>query len=234
MHHATDTNGLNPAYAWILLAIGGVILLMACTFIMLQQLNFLQSRSPGFDRENVVVVNAEGLTEPTQALTLFREALRSQPGVLGVSGAELSMGEDAGWSQTSFDDKGQEKELFEYHVDPEYMGVLGMPLVAGRNFDRSIVSDSVTAIILNETAVRDFGWTNEGALGQPFTGFHEKDPARNPVVIGVARDFLKLVVVAILIASPIAYYYVQRWLAVLRTTLIFNGGCSYWRVQPPS
>ncbi len=163
--------------------------LMACTFIMLRQLDFLQSKSPGFNRENVVVVNAEGTTEPLQVLNRFREALRGQPDILGVSGAELSLGQEAGWSQTSFDYKGQEKELYEYHVDPEYMEVLGMQLVAGRNFNNSITSDSVTAIILNETAVRDFGWTNESALGQPFTGYNEKNPARNPVVIGVVRDF---------------------------------------------
>ncbi|MCY7330255.1 MAG: ABC transporter permease [Saprospiraceae bacterium] len=163
--------------------------LMACTFIMLRQLEFLQSKSPGFDRENVVIINAEGTTNPTQVLTRFREAVRGQPDVLAVSGAELSLGEDAGWSRSGFDYQGQEKNLYEYHVDPEYLSVLGMQLLAGRNFDRSITSDSVTAIIINESAVRDFGWTNESALGQPLTGYDEKNPARNPVVIGVVRDF---------------------------------------------
>ena len=31
MHHATETDGVNPKYAWILLAIGGVILLIAAS-----------------------------------------------------------------------------------------------------------------------------------------------------------------------------------------------------------
>ncbi len=163
--------------------------LMACTFIMLRQLDYLHSKNLGFDKENVVVVNADGIADPTRALARFRQSLAGQPEITGISGAELSLGAGAGLSNYRFEYQGQTKTIFEYFIDPEYLSVLKMPLLSGRNFDPNIVQDSVTSVILNEAAVRDFGWTNETALGQVLTGYNESDPKRNPVVIGVVGDF---------------------------------------------
>ncbi|GEM_PF-4964219 len=71
---------------------------MACTFIMVRQLDFLRTQNPGFNKENGVVVNAEGTTDPTAILQRFRQSLLERPEIVGVSGTELSLGADAGWS----------------------------------------------------------------------------------------------------------------------------------------
>ncbi|MFN0037401.1 MAG: ABC transporter permease, partial [Saprospiraceae bacterium] len=163
--------------------------LMACTFIMLRQMDFLRSKNPGFDKENIVIVSADGAEDPTKILARFRQSLSNRPEIGGISGAELSLGAGAGLSNFKFDYQGKSKIIFEYFIDPEYLGVLKLPLVSGRNFDPNLVQDSVTSVIFNESAVRDFGWTNETALGQVLTGYNESDPKRNPVVIGVVRDF---------------------------------------------
>lgn len=163
--------------------------LMACTFIMLRQLDFLRSKNPGFEKENVVVVNADGVEAPDELLARFRQSLAGRPEIAGIGGAELSLGAGAGISNVKFNYQGTDKIVFEYFVDHEYLPVLKMPLVSGRNFDPNLVQDSATSVILNETAVRDFGWTSETALGQVLTGFNEQNPKRNPVVIGVVRDF---------------------------------------------
>lgn len=163
--------------------------LMACTFIMVRQLDFLRSKNPGFNKENVVVVNAEGTTQPTQILNRFRQSLAGRPEIEGVSGSELLLGADAGWSSSGFDYNGTNKNIFEYFIDNQYMKVLDLQLLTGRNFDPAITSDSVTSVIFNEAAVRDFGWTNESAIGQVLTGYNEKKPERNPIVIGVVRDY---------------------------------------------
>jgi putative ABC transport system permease protein len=76
-------------------------------------------------------------------------------------------------------------------VDHEFIDVMQMKLVEGRNFDRSITSDLTKAFIVNETAVKAFGWGND-ALGKrirfginPATG----EAQRDGVVIGVVKDF---------------------------------------------
>lgn len=163
--------------------------LVACTLIMLRQMDYLQSKNPGFNKDNVVVVNADGVSKPLAVFDRFQQALAGRPEIVGVSGAELSLGADGGWSQTGFDYQGKLKQIYEYYIDPNYVPVLGVQLLAGRNFDRGIYADSVTSVILNEAAVRDFGWTVQGALGQALTGYNEKHPERNPVVIGVVKDY---------------------------------------------
>jgi putative ABC transport system permease protein len=163
--------------------------LIGCTFVMMRQLDFMKSKNPGFNKENVVIVNAEGTKDSRKTLERFRNLLQKQPDIAGISSAELSLGADAGWSRSSFEYKGAHKDIFEYHVDPQYVPVLGLQLLAGRNFDYSVVADTQTSIIVNEAAVRDFGWTPESAIGQTLTGYDESNPSKNPVVVGVVQDY---------------------------------------------
>ncbi len=163
--------------------------LISTTFVMLRQLDFLRSKNPGFTKENVVVINADGTTNPGKILERIKQSLEGRPEIVAVSGSELSLGAEAGWSSSGFEYQGKAKSIFEYYIDPEYLKVLDLQLLAGRNFDLGITEDSMTSVIFNETAVRDFGWTNETAIGQVLTGYNEQNPKRNPIVIGVVRDY---------------------------------------------
>jgi putative ABC transport system permease protein len=162
---------------------------MASTFIMLRQMAFLHAKDLGFDKENVVVVNAHGAADPTKTLARFRQSLANRPEIKGIGGAEFSLGAGPIAGNNRFDYNGKTTDIFEHFIDPEYLRVLKIPLVSGRNFDANMVQDSVTSVIVNETAVRAFGWTTETAPGQVLTGYNMANPKRNPVVIGVVRDY---------------------------------------------
>jgi len=161
--------------------------LITCTLVMLRQLHFLRSKNPGFDKENVLIVNAEDLGSD-QVFPLFKSALAGRPEVAGVAASELSLGAGSGWSLSGFDYKGQAKSVYEYFIDPAYLQVLGIPLLAGRNFDLSLSSDTVTSVVINESMMRDFGWSLDNAVGQTLTGYTE-GRGKDPVVIGVVSDF---------------------------------------------
>ena len=64
-----------------------------------------------------------------------------------------------------------------------------MDIVEGRNFSRDMTSDLTSAFIVNETAVKAFGWGDE-PLGKKIrsTGL-PNIPPRDGVVIGVVKDF---------------------------------------------
>ncbi len=161
--------------------------LITCTFVILKQLHFLRTKNPGFDKENVLIVNAEDLGSD-QVFPLFKSALALRPEVAGVAASELSLGAGSGWSVSEFDYKGQTKSVFEYFIDPDYISVLGIPLLAGRNFDLSQGSDTMTSVIINESMMRDFGWSLNDAVGHPLTGYSE-GRRQDPIVIGVVSDF---------------------------------------------
>lgn len=160
--------------------------LMMSTLIMLRQVDFLKSRHPGFDKENVVIVNANNV-DGMALYPRFKQAVSRHPEIAGVARSSLGLGEGMGFARTSWEYSGQEKQAYQYSVDADYLEVLGLRLVAGRNFDPAISSDTISAVIVNEALVQDFGWTNDQALGQPLQGFTHN--GTTAVVIGVVRNF---------------------------------------------
>jgi putative ABC transport system permease protein len=163
--------------------------LIISTAIILQQLKFMRSKNPGFNKENVVMVDAEG-TDTKKVFPLFKQAMAAQPSVDGVAGSELGLGEGTGWSRSGFEYNGKHKDVFEYFVDNDYIGLMGVKMLEGRNFDPKIAADTQTSVIINEAMVKDFGWTMANAVGQELKGYFEEGSNHpNPVVIGVVRDF---------------------------------------------
>jgi putative ABC transport system permease protein len=74
-------------------------------------------------------------------------------------------------------------------VDYNFISALGIPLVAGRSFDKGNPADHLTSFILNESAVRSFGWkTAEAAIGKRMIRGDEQN-GKKGVVIGVIKDF---------------------------------------------
>ncbi len=159
--------------------------LIICTMIILQQTKYMSSKNPGFNKENIVVVDASD-TKGREIYPLFKQALASRPDIVGVAGAELGLGEGTGWSRSGFEYNGTHKEVFEYFIDHEYIPLMGMKIIAGRNFDPKITDDTVTSVIVNEAMVKDMGWTIENAVGQQIKGYME---TKTPVVIGVVKNF---------------------------------------------
>ncbi len=163
------------------------VALIISTLVILGQLRFMRSQSPGFDKENVVSVHAEG-TPADRLFPLFRQLVRGKPEIVAVTGSDLGLGSGTGLSRTGWTYEGHHKVTYEYFVQDSYLSVMGMELRAGRDFDPAIRADSSTSVIVNEAFVRDIGWTNEQAVGRRLTGYTDK-PEDTPVVIGVVKDF---------------------------------------------
>ena len=159
--------------------------LIICTMIILQQTKFMSGKYPGFNKENIVVVDASG-TKTKEIYPLFKQALSSRPDIMGIASADMGLGEGSGWSRSGFEYNGTHKDVFEYFVDHDYIPLMKMQLLAGRNFDPNIATDTVTSVIVNEAMVRDFGWTINNAVGQQLKGYME---TKTPVVIGVVKNF---------------------------------------------
>jgi len=82
---------------------------------------------------------------------------------------------------------GQMIKTLRYDVDEEYLSTLGIKLLQGRNFSKDYATDS-SAIVLNETAARVLGWSNN-ALGHELTHTDNHGQKTSYHVIGVVKDF---------------------------------------------
>jgi putative ABC transport system permease protein len=80
--------------------------------------------------------------------------------------------------------------VYLYNVLKENADLMGIEIMQGRNYDRSMGTDISKAFIINEVAANEFGW-GEDALGKrwQFGIDLEGPPQRDGEVIGVFKDF---------------------------------------------
>jgi putative ABC transport system permease protein len=162
--------------------------LIVSAIIIMQQLRYMESRNLGFDKENVLVVETFGVPDAKLLFPLFTQEISGHPGISALASADNGLGEHEGTSFTDFSYQGKAINTKQFHIDPEYIPTLGMQLLAGRNFERAIASDTVNAVIINESMMNQLGWKPENSTGRQLEGYGDKG-FKNPTVIGVVRNF---------------------------------------------
>lgn len=164
------------------------IALIACMLVVFTQLNFMKNKDLGFDKENVAVLPVS--EQITSNYENIRQRLLSHPGILNVSMASrVPSGRllDSQGASAEVDGELQEINfrIADIHIAHDYLETFDIDLVAGRDFDINLASDSTESFILNESAVRTIGWSSpEEAIDKEF---HYGN--RRGRVIGVVQDF---------------------------------------------
>lgn len=159
--------------------------MIICAVIMYRQMEFISTKDLGYDTDQVICVEMQAGFSPQadRAVENFRNRLTKDPNVLSVAGTSSSF--NKGWSRNGYIINGENKSAFVYRVDTDYITLLGIELVAGRNFDPARPSDS-TAIIVNEALVKDMGWTNPL---EEHLNWREDKEGLGSQVIGVVKDY---------------------------------------------
>jgi putative ABC transport system permease protein len=158
--------------ASIVLAIGSLV--------VYQQLQFIQSKNPGYNRDGIVYIPFNQLDISNKAATVRAELLKN-PQVEAVSFSKyipLDMFSEGMINQWEGNETKENLSIYVNNVDYDFIDLFGMQLKEGRNFSPAFPTDSTAAYILNETAVKKLGWTT--AVGKQFQGGQ---------VIGVIKDF---------------------------------------------
>lgn len=161
--------------------------LIIATTVIIQQLHYMQSKNPGFDKENTVVVKTQYVPETRKMLGVFRQELARVPQIAGVAAADKGIGYREGQDRETIDLPGASFVVFKFGVDANYIPVLGMHLLAGRNFDPAFAADTIRSVVINESMMKRAGWTPYTAIGQQVKGIQSGDDTP-PVVIGVVKD----------------------------------------------
>jgi predicted permease len=178
------------------------IILVIGAIVIYKQLTFLQHKNLGFDRSQLLYVRMKNeLRGPKE--WLLKNDLQKQNSIAGVAASSSSMIDIVSstyaikWEGQKLDDK---FVITQINIDPDFLPVTGMSLVAGRNFNAGIITDSNAAYLINETAARRMGWTPEQAIGKTASLWN-----REGKVIGVVNDFhFKPLTAAI---EPFMFYY---------------------------
>ena len=162
--------------------------LVASILIISRQMNYIKNKSLGFQGDAVIEVRFYGESTVRNQYASLRDKLLASPYILNVSKHNQNVvgGLGNGWTTTK-NLKGEEisTSLYNMYVDTSYFDTYNMKLVAGRFFSKDFPTDTTKSLLVNEAAVRTFGWENaENAIGKPF-GKGENEQR----VVGVVKDF---------------------------------------------
>jgi len=168
------------------------VILIGCTIVMKKQLDYLQHKNLGYDRENVLSVpmltgDAKDVREVVkkgfEQARLFENEVRKIPEVVNCGIASHTF-EPGRWTQIGYEEEGGQMKTFFYNtVDADFIPTMGIELVSGRNFQAGNVADQKRSIIVNESFIREFGLTQGIGERIPHDAFEDHE------IIGVVKDF---------------------------------------------
>lgn len=175
------------------------ITLIIGTLAVNRQLGFIQDKKIGFNKEQVIIIkDAYGLGNQIQSFK--NEALKDSrvisgtvSGFLPVSGTYRS--DNTHWPFGSQPTQDNMVALQCWRVDYDYVKTLGMKIKMGRDFSKDFPSDS-GAVILNEAALKLFGYATGDPLGKKISTFandlaesQQQPKTVDFPIIGVVEDF---------------------------------------------
>lgn len=164
------------------------IILIASTLLIYKQMQFVQGKDLGFDKENVMVIPIRS-EELGKKADVLRNEFLTVPEVMSVSLTDGIPGR--AMSGVGFYPEGGDNTspwiIYIMEVDESMLPALGMTLQEGRNFSREFGTDSM-AVIINETLRDRLGW--DDPMGKKMLHFGQggdNPPAYH--IIGVVKNY---------------------------------------------
>ena len=165
--------------------------LITGTYIVMRQVDFMIEKDLGFKESHMIVLRLSDrdaqMNYAVLKNDLLQESVVSQAGLSStIPGGGNFYGIDA-VAEGSPDQK--PVNIKSLGVDEGFIPAYDLKLVDGRNFSTDVPTDQAEAFILNETAVKRFGWTDAIGKGFQITVYINGAVVRKGKVIGVVKDF---------------------------------------------
>ena len=182
------SGNINLRRTLVVLQFAVSMVMLICTWVVYSQLSYIQKKDLGFNQNQVMTVVVNTGKDERPKIDAMDNDLRAVAGVQSVGtgsnypgGPNLNLNLFSVQTDHGFVDKGIEC----YAIDENYLRVLNIPVVAGRNF--AGLSDTTHGIMVNESFAQHFNW------GQHAVGKRIKFPGDTSghylEVVGVVRDF---------------------------------------------
>lgn len=162
------------------------IVLMISAVVIYRQINFIQNKDTGFEREQVPVMRIRD-NSLRERYETFKQEVMQHPDIHAISSSDnVPIHISQRTSSVRWDGKSENSDFSIYgtRVNFQYLDLFNFEILAGRSFSRAQDGEGNRNYILNERAIKEIGWDMEEALGKSFTlwGYTGK-------VVGVVKDF---------------------------------------------
>lgn len=172
------------------------IALLVVTIVVSRQTQYVQNTDIGYDRDNIIYLQIEGELNPKY--NLFKERALKMPGIAMVDRSSetphsmsFTVDEDDGFAETDTGDdainwEGKEKNVSvgfkPASVGFDFIKIMNLNVVEGRDFSKSFTTDSADAFMVNEEAVKQMGMKDP--IGKWISAWRKKGH-----IIGILKDY---------------------------------------------
>ena len=123
------------------------VFLICCTIIFIKQLNFIKHKDLGFNKDQVLIINSADALGNKESV--FINKLEKFSGIKYVTASSwFPNGKTYGYMQFIKDNKPIRLNFVD--VDKNFIPMLGIKILQGRNFDNETETDKNQTIIINE------------------------------------------------------------------------------------
>ncbi|TPE42973.1 ABC transporter permease [Pontibacter mangrovi] len=171
------------------------IFLIICAFIVFRQVSYLHDKDLGFNKDQIMFFQLRG-DNMFENYETFKNELTKAPGVKNVSIGYGFPGDATAGDRIIVPKNGERVHhgTSMLMVDFDYIKMLDVKVIAGRDFSKKYATDADHAFMINETAVKELGYGSpEKAIGQPLLwpvwNKEFTDSLKEGKIIGVVKDF---------------------------------------------
>jgi putative ABC transport system permease protein len=164
------------------------IFLMIATIFVFRQLSYMETQDPGFDRDQMITLHLRD--NNSRKFSLLKQELLSNSLVTGVTGAFTQLASPLVTLGVGFwSGDAPMRVLFTpcLWVDPSYLTVYKIPLLAGRNFSNQKSADN-NEFVINEMLARELLRDKPGISLSSLIGKHFGGDTLGSI-IGICKDF---------------------------------------------
>lgn len=161
------------------------VTLIISTLIMKNQLQFIRSQDLGYNTEHVIYIPLNQL-DGLEVANDFRTAMGGHADIVDITATGVTVGFQGSYGY-GVEYEGERKNINVFTVESNYINFMEMELVAGRNFNPNLATDSSESIIITETFAREFGLNDP--IGEQVPALKPgEDPHGGAIIVGMVKD----------------------------------------------
>jgi len=164
------------------------IIMIIASLIINQQLNYIQNKDLGFKKENIIRI----WNIPNRDKPALKQELLKHPDIEKGSTCYYVPFIDRDYFypfRISDQDKSSTVDMHHIFSDYDYVDMMGIEVIQGRGFDKSLKSDQEYAYLINETAAKRAGWDDPVGMKIEKMKDWNTDLITVGTIIGVVKDF---------------------------------------------
>ncbi|MEP6736733.1 MAG: ABC transporter permease [Chryseolinea sp.] len=164
------------------------VMLIVGTLVVSKQLDYIQNKKLGYERERVIMLPLDSKTE--LVYDQMKNEILKNSNAVDMARATESPTSIAGGYSIKLEGSGNSQAMIvaAMSIDKEFIPTLSIALASGRNFTdadfQKAAQDTINSFILNESALHELGLTNEKAIGLKISMNGRKGD-----IVGVIKDF---------------------------------------------